>query len=560
MDPRYCAQDVLLCNLCNKDVLQSHCEACNISLCLNCVGKHLSDPSKRHNVMPYSQRNQQQQHIIPNYPKCPKHSEKHCELYCESCDFPVCSTCLSSGYHRGHNLSDVLQKHSSKKESVKRDLEELQEIIRPEFQKVASDITAVKANLEKHYEGLTTAVMKQGEDYYREIEIIVNKRKSEIEEIRAKNLKILSKEDDEIASNVLEIKQKILDLEKILSSNDVTLAFSYISRNAEFRNLLPKPNATYILPILSPPKFNTEQLSNFFGSLSELSVTTDDLEYTLKRTESHSSPPARPLLDKSQLITTLFTNFTNLSSISCFDGEEIWTFERNIMELYNLQGKLMESIKTKSKNYIYDIAVMKSGDLVYADPKARTVNILKNKQIEEVIRLQEWSPYYVCSTFSNDLLVTMNSDDGQSKVIRYSGSTEKHTIQFDNKGVPLYSSDVFLKYVCENRNLDICVADNGASAVVVVNQEDELRFRYTGYPSSSKEPFCPYGITTDSQGHILISENLKSCIHILDQDGQFLQFLGNCILQSPWGLCVDNKDSLFVAQSSNGIVKKIKYM
>ncbi|XP_055997040.1 uncharacterized protein LOC130047001, partial [Ostrea edulis] len=108
----------------------------------------------------------------------------------------------------------------------------------------------------------------------------------------------------------------------------------------------------------------------------------------------------------------------------------------------------------------------------------------------------------------------MFSDDyKQSKVVRYSDFTETQTIQFDDQGRPVFS---FPGFINENRNLDICVADNKARAVVVVNQSGKLRFRYTGHPSDGKERFYPRGITTDSQSHILIADGNNHRIHILD--------------------------------------------
>lgn len=106
--------------------------------------------------------------------------------------------------------------------------------------------------------------------------------------------------------------------------------------------------------------------------------------------------------------------------------------------------------------------------------------------------------------------------------MRYSFSTEKQTIQYDDKGKPLYSSSGssdFSAFICENKNVDICVADNNANEVVVVDQNGGFRFRYTPWGS-----FYPIRIVSDSQSRILISDYKNNLIHIIDQE-KFLRFI-----------------------------------
>ncbi|XP_062575145.1 uncharacterized protein LOC134237078 [Saccostrea cucullata] len=105
MDHLCSAQVALLCDLCQMAELQSHCELCQINLCKACVGEHFSDSSKRHNVVPYTQRVS-----APHFPKCPNHTQNRCEFHCNKCNIPVCSICLSNIEHKGHDVSNVLQK------------------------------------------------------------------------------------------------------------------------------------------------------------------------------------------------------------------------------------------------------------------------------------------------------------------------------------------------------------------------------------------------------------------------------------------------------------------
>ncbi|XP_061180577.1 uncharacterized protein LOC133189184 [Saccostrea echinata] len=160
-----------------------------------------------------------------------------------------------------------------------------------------------------------------------------------------------------------------------------------------------------------------------------------------------------------------------------------------------------------------------------------------------------------------------NDENKQSRVVRISASTEKQSIQFDDESKPLYSCGASDKYICENRNLDICVADCGAKAIVVVNQAGKLRFRYNGHiPNPQNIPFNPRGITRDSQSHILTSDDNNHCVHIINEDGQFLHYIGCEKRVTLCGLCTDTEDNLFLFGYGHpsfmleSCVLKIKYL
>ncbi|XP_062588692.1 uncharacterized protein LOC134250345 [Saccostrea cucullata] len=304
------------------------------------------------------------------------------------------------------------------------------------------------------------------------------------------------------------------DLFKIaIDTNDLSKLLSVTSNLHTYRNLPDKILAA--LPKFIPGKIQGE-LSKLFGALSSSSLTLDKHGYSMKTTqkspEAGSSPQVKQLLDEPVIVTNINTGYGQLYNVACLSNEEIWTSGHdNTMQLYNIsQGSLLKSITTKSGKRPEDIVVTKSGDLVYTDHNDRTVNIVKNEKIEEVIRIQNsWRPEGFCSTSTGDLLVIMGSDENKpTKVV-------------------------------QNKNQDICVSDCGAGAVVVVNQAGKLRFKYTGHtPAPKNRPFRPvrlHGITTDSQSHILTADNNNKCVHIIDPEGQFLRYI-DCELSYPWGL------------------------
>ena len=296
--------------------------------------------------------------------------------------------------------------------------------------------------------------------------------------------------------------------------------------------------------------------------IADPSIRKEEYGDPMKTSGVTSTTSGSTLIDYPRILTDIDTGYGKrpLTNVTCLSDNELWICHDNIMILYNLQGELLRFVQTKSKNGAWNIAVTQDKNLVYTDYGDRSVNLVRGTQIQKIIQLKGWAPLYLCISSSGDLLVVMMNDKNEkTRVVRYSGSTKTQRIQWDAQGKPLFTPRSSSKYLSENRNLDICVADNGAGAVVVVSAAGKLRFRYTGFPFTPRESFYPLGITTDSHGNILTCDSNSDRIHILDQDGHFLRYIDNCGLQRPWGLCLDSKDNLFVAEYHTGKVKKIQY-
>nr|XP_022300403.1 uncharacterized protein LOC111108666 [Crassostrea virginica] len=555
MNPEHSAQDVVRCDLCKAVIAQSYCDFCHVNLCKPCIGEHISDKYDKHKIVPILQRKST---LI--YPKCQTHQSKTCEYQCKDCNIFVCSDCTVSTQHRGHEYLKLEELYTKSKGHIQKDREELENQISPTYEEIANELEMQIASLDGEYEKLTTEMSKQREEIHREVDNAIDQMEKEIGEIKVKHHSLLKKHLDEIKQSQSLMQKTLLALNELEESNEVFPTIHYSSKNEEFSKLPPKVNVS--IPKFIPKQMERETLRNLIGKITPLSTTMEARVITAKKPKTS----VRELLDEPEVLNTIKTGHEKLRSVTCLNEEQIWTSgEIADIKCFNIQGVLQKTIKSKSVWWPDDIIADRDGALLYTDSwiLTRTVYKVKNDQTEKIITIQGWKPSQLCVTSSGGLLVTMYSDnETQSKVVRFSGSTVKQTIQFD-EGQPLYSGNSYIKYISENRNLDICVADHTARAVVVVNQAGKLRFRYTGPPSHTKNqryPFKPYGITTDSQSRILTSDWDNRCIHILDTDGQFLRYIDNCDLKCPYGLCVDSNDSLFVCECYEGNVKKIKYL
>lgn len=545
---RYSGQDVSRCSLCKTAVASFHCDICHVDLCNDCLENHFSDNSKIHHVVPMGQSC-----IIL---KCQNHPAHICALHCSQCDLQICSQCVISKNHKEHCIVDFQENYKNKKEMLRRDIRELEKVINPTFQAALKNIPGYRRDASEHSKNLKKDIIRQKSVLQKEIDNIFKGMLSEVDKMNSEVETEITNQEKMIETQIEEIAKTLFDLKKVINSNDIIRIAQYKSdiKIEDFRK--EKLELKIGFSKFEPQKITSETIIEQFGSMSPLTIKREKEGFPIK-SEGVASFPS--LLDKPNITTKIPTRYDSLFSLSCLNDKEFWVCGNDsFIMLYNLaiEEQLVKSVKTTTERPPASTTVTSRGNLVYADFESRSIYIVKQNEIQALITLQGWKPCGVCCASSDELLVIMDSDDQvQTRVIRYSGSDAIQSIQWDNQGSPLYPSRSTFKSLSENRNLDICVADE---VVVVVSAAGRFRFRYPDSQSTTnKFYFC--GITTDSQSKILTADYINGCIHILDQDGQFLSNIEKCGLCSPYVVCVDPRDNLLVAEYKNGTVKKIQY-
>ncbi|XP_055998839.1 E3 ubiquitin-protein ligase TRIM71-like [Ostrea edulis] len=545
------AQEVITCDLCVKPT-QQFCNSCQVSLCVDCVNKHVDKLKyQQHDIVHFKDRK-----IQLVFPECEFHSSQRCEVHCQQCDVPVCLKCIV-GPHNGHKVKDMPEIFNEKKKELEKETKEIESTIIPQYKKKNEETESKLSIIMAEFGELDKEKEKHRKFWHQEVDTIFNKLGSLMKSIKENLLAALNSHQSKIKNQIPDMTQTVQQNKEILKSNNVSAVTNYKSKLQEYRNM--PTDIDVKLPSL---KTNTVQgrelsleLEDYKASLTQttLSSLTDEVSYL----------SLQKLLKQPKSITTIPTGVNPLLHVACVGVDEAWVSGKDkTITRVDIHGSVRDTVTTTCEEWPNDITVTRQGELVYSDVHNRTVNIVRHGRTETLITTpQGWHPGQLCCTKYGDILVSMlTTDYSQRKIVRYQGHTEKQEIDRDEDGEPIYKGGKYTLFVVENNNGDICASDNNADTVVVVNKSGRVRFRYDGTPAKRKKSFNPRHIVTDSMSQIIVADINNACLHILDQNGQFLRCVDNCGLDKPRGLSVDSEGRLWVGLYQSGEVKVIQYM
>ena len=532
-------QDIIRCQLCPNPV-EHHCNLCSVNLCVNCVSKHLTDRSKRHEVVDFIHKKEE---LI--LPECISHDKKLCEVYCNDCHEPTCVLCVTTT-HNKHDIIDIKSIIENLKKRIAADVEEMENTILPKYKK---DFGIV--NSSKEFDKIINAIQDQEDNICK----VVREISSQLKDKVAKQKRKFEQKKNEVQSTVAKEREELDSVMKmnksIFKSSDAKRILKYRSNIEQFRGGSKQMQISY--PMFLSGTVNRNQLQAMFGSIQRPSNLGID-----------GKPGMQKLISNPVVVSTIQTPYgknTELWRILCGEADKIWISGKD-KKIYQIDqsGSILQTVSVSDNVGALSLSVNKKLIFSAAWPDTKVYRYNGNV-VRTVFYLGQWCPRGLYHSANGNLLVSMRSvDKTQTRVVRYSGTTEIMVIQNDRQGKPLFSvCDQYVLLLTENGNGDICVADYAGKAVVVVSASGELRFKYQGNisPKPNYKSFGPLTIATDVNQHILINDYTNDIVHVIDKDGNFLRYIE---YPCTGGLGIDTEHNLIAGNEKSGEIRIIRYL
>ncbi|XP_048743779.2 E3 ubiquitin-protein ligase TRIM71-like [Ostrea edulis] len=547
------AQDVIRCQYCEDEPALFQCLPCGDELCSKCKVFHLkSKVPSGHKIISFSESLDPSNMIK----MCEKHPTKPYEVCCEDCQVPVCIICIEET-HGKHTIGKMKNLYEEQKTSMVKELHQLKNQFKLQVTQTLAEAKSGKSKLKKSHEKVRSRMSEEAKQLIDQITAMLNKTLQESKDDEEKEEAEISKYETK-----LEVFQQ--QLEKIIEKYENLTQNGHPADLILYRKQSPHTVKNLTLPDrieITPLSFKSRKLQDMtqFGDLLKTKIRyqkvgipaiTDDGDQSWKPEQTN-----KKLLVKPELLHKVdIKNKSNeLYHVECVDETKAYVSGSGPgILLIDTLGKELENVITEVQPR--GLAVMFDDSLIFSTGSKGTIlKVSHDKKMSTFVK-DKYNLRGLCCTKSGDILACTGPGD-TARVVRYRSSGEKiQEIVHNHNGKKLYS---YPRFVCENINGDVCVADrSNPDKLVVVNMDGEFRFNYHGKTGHLKYTFfTSLEIATDSLGHILISDCLNNVLHLISKDGEFISFLLTQDVLRPRGLSIDKSDNLWIGEWENSCVK-----
>lgn len=557
------SQALIICQDCSNKA-KLFCKNCEVNLCRKCVGQHmLSPPLKEHDVIKYSHKHSGIPKIV-----CPTHREHRCDLNCQECHVPICIECIASMAHSSHKIKQIAEIFEEHEDVIVKETVFLEGKIAPEYVRIMEWMKRDIRDLPKNNVRLKSKLSEQARRLHSTIDRIVNKRCADLDVMMTRDVTRMKKSLLEF-QNLLDAIRDVIQTNKELLKARRSEILSYQSKIDKFTDM---PLQSKIRSgSFTPAKIRDEEIYSLLGNLSPPTTTISE-QASMKQIKEQIVRlqfRQRKLLTRPKLTATIDTEYKVPYEVNCIGNDQAWVSgNTDALSRVNSAGSVLERVRTPCGSSPYGLAVTKDGDLLYTDNTTQNVYVVKNGKVEALIRTQGY-PSGICSTSAGDIFVALSNQsyteydwNDSIRVGKYCGASLTQEMQFDENNQQIFENGYSSTLrITENINGDFCYVDYNANEVIIISPQGNVKSTYACHnvPTGGKT-FGPHSITTDRQGHILVSDFKNACIHILNMDGRFLSAIECGGSSRPLGVSVDSEDRLWVVEGNSRKLIIIQYL
>ena len=583
------------CNICDAAAAKFHCNTCGDDVCLTCKTHHLkSKGSRHHHNVPYAQK------LDPNYLaglSCHIHPNNAPEFWCETCEVPICVYCITDK-HKSHTCSNITTVLSEARDEMVEEMNTLRDKTIWEWEYNLQQARGITTDYLDEIDETEKDLLARAKEIHQEVDSILYKIQQSIREKRANGLARLQQQEKDIADRLMQLKDEVQTYEDQIRDADPNVLLQFRQGVKQNRNTMPSSPVEFLGRIVfAPGRTNLTKLEEMFGfeafQFKHIEQTKSDFySDSSDENETASMPNSdqtivkasdkysrRDITNKSLisnpsvLRTVSVDECSAVMHIACIDKGLAWLWTGNeidnTIQLMDREGTVKHTIETECD--CKDFAVSSDGDILLADFKFKFIRTITRQNKRSILFKTKWKPTGICCLPNSDIVVTFNKIH---RVCIYNRRGQiKGTLDHIAYGYP---SSVSTNKV--NQDIYMCAYEypySNEGKLIAVGYDGQVRYEYSGhddddddndddyyYRSHYVREFCPTEVCTDQMGHVIITDLDR--IHILDQDGSFIQFiiLPNTEEESyflPSTVDVDRDGHVWIWQT-DGDVKIAKYL
>lgn len=526
------------CGLCTDDnIAVAKCEDCKVYLCLICRDYHGKLKASKDHVIESFEQSKLDQIIGKSLDdvseECKDH-KKDTTLFCKPCNLWLCSDC-SEKSHRQHDVQNLAMLIQSKKKmllcrtaclksriSV---LGNVVELITQEENKYYKHCNIVKTKVTAHAECLKSIICDT-------IDILTSKNLAKIDNIKKKDLKVLSIYLTEIETEQLSLSGLVKTTDDFVNkSPDKKFWREFPDIGKHLDSVLKKPdNALQSLHNIRYEwgEYNEATIEEMFGK-----VTSDSTENVIK--PLYPSFPISEILYKANKLSSFKLFKKDVIDMLPAEGGTVLILTEKLLSKYNYEGKVCSSYSLPAK--IDRVLKNSRNELLFWGEQCAMKQ--RGSTYEKCFKISFENGLAGTLIYNGNLLVYNTDDNLIYEVSDQDGIQNKIRIEDPEKKLPGPNLISETRFIIEQTKMNLNLAMTWCKDIVVITNKNGIVLNVFQREDAEFE-----AIATDNYGNTLVADYSHDKIDILSEDGIFQQNLLCNTVDGVYGTLQLNVDEL----------------